>query len=141
MDFRELQESDITFMREHSLNKCFYKECPEQTDYTYALEHYNQVLGIGGIRMINNSTAWGWFDLSDAAEDHLIVTYRTVKEWLEILCNEKKIIRLEAYVRVGFEAGVRTVEHLGFKFESRMPQFIYHNPADLFVRFFDGETE
>jgi RimJ/RimL family protein N-acetyltransferase len=136
MEFRQLTEKDISFMKENSLDTVFYKECPEEDAFCWALEYGEKVLVIGGMKMVNNTTAIGWFDLSRYAEEHISLCYRVIKEWLPTMCKEKKIRRLEAYIKAGFEAGVRTVEHLGFEFESRKRNYIGDIPADLYVRYF-----
>ncbi|MDD5459418.1 MAG: hypothetical protein PHF37_08515, partial [Phycisphaerae bacterium] len=105
--------------------------------FCWTLEHEEKVLGIGGIKMVNNTTAICWFDLSKYAGEHIVVCYRVIKEWIPIVCKEKKIRRLEAYVKAGFEAGVRTVEHLNFDFEHRKKKYIGDIAADCYVRFFD----
>ena len=139
MNFRIATDKDFKFMQEHSTDKDFYKECPEQVEYDFVLEHNDDILGVGGFKMINNTTAWCYFDLSDKVENHLIVCYRVIKEFTDIFCKEHGIFRLEAYVKVGFEAGMRTVEHLGFSYEHRMLKFIGQAPADLYVKFYNGD--
>ena len=149
MEFRQLIKSDIEYMKEHSTKDAFYKEMPAQADFDYALDHNGDILGIGGFRMINNTTAYCWFDLSDKSKEHTIACFRCIKEWIDGytfdgkyhpgFCETMGILRLEAYVKVGFEEGVRTIEHLGFSYEHRMLKFIGQEPADLYVRFFDGD--
>ena len=136
MNFRALTKDDIDYMREHTVDKDFYKDKPEQTDFSYALEHKGETLGVGGFHMMNMTTAVCWFDLSDAAGDHVIVCYRVIKEWLDIFCKEQGILRLEAYVKTGFEAGIRTVEHLGFQWQYRAMKYFGQCPADVFVKYF-----
>jgi len=151
MNFRQLQQSDVEYMAENSYDKDFYKQVPAQTEFDYALEHDGDILGVGGFRMKNNTTAWCWFDLSTKAAEHTIVCYRVIKEWIEGyegkdghvpgFCETHGILRLEAYVKVGFEAGARTVEHLGFEWEHRMMKFIGQSPADRYVKYFDGDSK
>ncbi len=139
MEFRELQQKDITYMSRHSRDKDYYKKPVVQTDFCWALEHENKTLCIGGIKLINDTTAWAWIDLSEACEKHIITCYRTIKEWSDMFCKQQGIKRLEAFVEVGFEKGIRTVEHLGFKFEYRKSKFFGDRPADVFVKFYNGE--
>jgi RimJ/RimL family protein N-acetyltransferase len=141
MNFRQLTQPDIDFMKENSLDPDFYKECPEEDTFCWTVEHEEKVLGIGGIKMVNNTTAICWFDLSKYAREHILACYRVIKEWIPIVCEEKKIRRLEAYVKAGFEAGVRTMEHLDFEFECRKRNYVGDVPADLFVKFFDAEKK
>ena len=83
MNFRQLQESDIAFMAEYSLyGKEHWKAMSGQTEYNHCLEHEGRILCVGGFKMINNFTAYGWFDMSEFAKDHIITTYRAIKEWV-----------------------------------------------------------
>lgn len=141
MNFRQLQQSDIDYMREHSPDKDFYKDCPERIEYDYCLEHDGDVLCVGGVRLMNTTTGTGWFDFSPKGYEHTIICYRTISEWMIQLCQSLHITRLEAYVREGFGAGVRTVEHLGFGFERKVPRYFGDTDAMLFVRFFEQEKQ
>lgn len=136
MIFRELTQTDIDAVKDKSISKGILHKQPETIDYNYALEHKGKVLGIGGIRLINETTTWAWVDMSKDAEEHIITVYRVIKEWLEILARDKRIKRLQAYVEVDFPKAVRMVEHLGFHQESVMPKFVGEKSAYLYVRFF-----
>jgi hypothetical protein len=63
---------------------------------------------------------------------------RRIREYIDIFCREHKILRLEAWVDVNFNEGLRLVKHLGFHPESRKINFLGKNKdAWLYVRFFD----
>lgn len=134
MNFREIKQEDIDFVAEHSISRGVLSKQPERTDWSYALEHEGKVLGVGGIRLINNHTAWAWVDTTEYAREHLKTGYRVVREWMEIICKEMGIVRLQAYVEVGFEEAERMVKHLGFEKESVMRNFVGSKSAYLFVR-------
>jgi len=147
MGFRTLTKDDIAFMREHTVDKDFYKDMPEVTDYSYALFDEDRTLGVGGFHMMNNTTAVCWFDLSDIGYENTIQCYRTIREWMdgytdkqgvyhEGFCDTMGIRRLEAYVRTGFEYGIRTVEHLGFEWQCRAMKYFGDYPADVYVKFY-----
>ena len=93
-------------------------------------------LGIAGFRFINDTTAWCWLCMGEAATQHLTESFRCLATWIPSFCRDFGVRRLEAYVEVGFEEGIRLVEHLQFEEESRMKDFIDGNPAIRFVRFF-----
>jgi RimJ/RimL family protein N-acetyltransferase len=140
MNFRQLQEADIQFMADNSLfSREHWKSMCGQLEFNYALEHNGNVLGIGGLKMINNHTAYGWFDMSIHAKNHVIICYRVIKEWLQISCKELGIRRLEAYVEADFEAGQRTVEHLGFTYEYTAKNFFGDKPGKIYSICFDGD--
>ncbi len=126
MKFREMTFEDLAFVEEHSLYKeNADKEHPERIDFDFVLEHDNYILAAGGFRIINKTTAWAWIELTEyIKKEHLITTYRTIKEWHEIWCKIKKIYRLQAWVRSGFEEGKRLAEHLGFEKEFKMKDFL-----------------
>lgn len=135
MIFREMNQSDIEYMKNHSVSRGILSKMPEQTEHNFALEHEDDVLGIGGIRMINTVTAWGWIDMSDHAGGHIVVVYRVIKEWMARICEEKGIKRLQAYIEPDFPDAVRMAQHLGFVKESVMECFLPDGrDAFMFVR-------
>lgn len=138
MNFRKMTQPDVDFVKEHSISRGIVGKQPESIDYGYTLEHEGKVLGIGGFRLINMTTAWAWTNWTHLAREHLVVAYRTVKEWLEIFAKEHNLKRLQAYVEVDFEEAIRMVTHLGFHKESTMLNFVGNQSAYLYVRFFDG---
>jgi len=139
MNFRELKQEDIDAVKNDSISRGILSKQPEIIDFNYALEHKGKILGIGGIRLINLTTAWAWVDLTYYASEHILTVYRVIKEWMEILVKDKGIRRLQAYVETDFGEAIRTVEHLGFHRESIMSRFVNEKPAFMFVRYFDGE--
>lgn len=134
MNFRETTKEDLEFVADNSVSRGVLKRQPECIDFCYTLEHEGKVLGIGGFRLINLTTAWCWFDLTHLASEHIIVVYRTIKEWTEIFVKEHNLKRLQAYVECDFEEAIRTAGHLGFKQESVMKSFMGDKDAYLFVR-------
>ena len=141
MNFRALTQVDIDWMREHTVDKEFWKESQEQIGMDYCLEDDGKVLVVGGVRLMNPNTAVGWIDISEEGFKRLIIVFRTVSEWMIHLSEALNFTRLEAYVRAGFGAGVRTVEHLGFGFERKVPRYFGDTDALLFVRFFEQEKK
>lgn len=134
MQFKETTQEDLDFVAEHSVSRGIQKQCPEQIDYCYTLEHEGKPLGIGGFRLINTTTAWCWFDMTDLAGKHIVVCYRVIKEWADIFIKEHGIKRLQAYVECDFPEAIRMVQHLGFELESRMKNFMGNKDAFLFTR-------
>ena len=134
MNFRETTQEDLEYTANHSISRGIQKQCPEQTDYCFTLEHKGLPLGVGGVRFINLTTAWCWVDLTDISGNHIIVVYRTIKEWLNIFAKEHGIKRLQAYIECDFPEAIRMAEHLGFKKESTMKNFLSDGDAIMFVR-------
>ncbi len=124
----------MDFIANHSVSRGIQKRCPEQIEYCYTLEHEGKVLGIGGFRLINITTAWAWLDMTDLAGEYIVVCYRVIKEWIDIFVEEHGIKRLQAYVECDFEEAIRMVKHLGFHKESVMENFTGDKDAFMFVR-------
>jgi RimJ/RimL family protein N-acetyltransferase len=141
MEFSSLTQADIDAMKDRSISRGILSKQPQEIDFSYVLRHEGKVLAIGGIRLINATTAWGWLDISKDAENHIIVVYRSIKEWTEILVEQKGIKRLQAYCECDFPQAIRTLEHLGFHQECIMPRFVGEKSAYLYVRHFgfDGD--
>lgn len=134
MKFRETTQEDLDFVADNSISRGIQKRQPEQIDYCFTLEHEGGVLGIGGFRLINTTTAWAWLDMTHLAGSHIIVCYRVIKEWTDLFVKEHGIKRLQAYVEVDFEEAIRTVKHLGFEEESIMKNFMGDKDAFMYRR-------
>ncbi len=139
MEFRQATEADLKFVAENSLYPLTGKEKTE-TDFVYALDHGDYVLGIGGFRMITPTTAWAWIELTDYVGSHLVPTYRVISEYMTIFCKTHRIHRLQAWVAKEFTEGLRVVRHLEFEEEYLMKGFLGKGKdAIMFVKYFDGE--
>lgn len=134
MEFRKATQSDCDYLADHSISRGIQKQCPEQTEYVYALEHEGIVLGIGGFRLINKTTAWCWVDLSTDAGSCILTVYRTMRDWIESFCKEHGITRLQAYIESDFDEAISMVQHLGFKKECIMEKFMGDKDAFLYKR-------
>ena len=139
MEFGELTQTDIDVVKNNSISRGVLSKQPQEIEFNYALRHEGKVLGIGGVRLINMTTAWAWVDLTHYAGERIITVYRVIKEWMKILAKDKGIKRMQAYVEADFEEAIRMVEHLGFRRESIMSRFVNEKPAYMFVRYFNGE--
>ena len=135
MIFREAKQSDMDFMRDHSINQTVDRKQTEQVDYVYALEHDGNLLGIGGFRIIVPTTAWVWVDLSDYGVSHIRDSYRVMQEWMETFVNTHGIIRLQAFVKSDVKH-IRLVQHMGFERESTMEMFYGDQDAFMYKRIF-----
>jgi hypothetical protein len=137
MNFRAMTQQDLDFTAEHSINRGVLKNQPKETDLAYTLEHEGNVLIVGGFKLINHTSALCWLSMTCFAGDHIIMVFRTIKEWIEILCKEKGIQCLMAFVDAGFEAGETTVRHLGFEKQCRIRNYSDTGPADLWIKYFE----
>lgn len=138
-EFRVMSLRDYETLRQHSLYP-LEKENPSTPCYeNFAYEHLGELYAGGGFALITETTAWAWVCLTDAVvPGHVRPVYQVMKEFIELWCREHGIIRLQAFVREGFERGYRLVEHLGFQPEGYlMPHFCGKDKAaQLFVRYF-----
>lgn len=136
MEFRETTQEDLDFVANNSVSRGIQKHQPEQIDYCYTLEHEGKVLGIGGFRLINKTTAWAWTDWTHFSGSHIIVAYRVVKEWMDMFAKEHNLKRLQAYIECDFAEAIRMVKHLGFEYESTMENFMDDKDAYMYKRIF-----
>jgi hypothetical protein len=140
MEFRQSTEEDLKFVEKYSLYPSSGKVISDQIDFIYTLDHGDYILGVGGFRLITDSTAWAWIDLTEYVGSHLVMTLRVIKEYMEIFCRDHHIRRLQAWVERGFTEGLRTVRHAGFVEEYMMHDFLGKGrDAIMFVKYFDGE--
>lgn len=140
MEFRKATEKDLEFVEQNSLYPTSEKDQTEAIDYIYTLDHGDYILAVGGFRMITDSTAWAWTELTKYVDGHVIPTYRVISEYMEIFCKNNNIIRLQAWVASDFVEGIRTAEHLGFMKEYLMEDFLGKDKdAILFVKYYNGE--
>jgi len=93
-----MTKEDYEYLKNHSVSRGIFKNTPEVIEYSFSLEHENKLLGSGGFRMINLTTAWCWLDLTENSRKHRVESYRVIKEWLEIFVKDKGIKRLQAYI-------------------------------------------
>lgn len=123
-------------MKDKSVSRGILKQIPERIDYCYTLELDGKILGIGGFRLINATTAWAWVDMTELAKEHVIAVYRIIKEWMEIFVKDHNIKRLQAYIEPDFPKAIRMAQHLGFEKESIMKGFMPNGDAYMYVRIF-----
>lgn len=136
MILREMMQSDMDFVAKYSISRGVFSKQPEIISFSYALEHEGNILATGGIQLLNPTTGQCWIDLSSFAGKHIIIVYRTIKEWMEVLCKEKKIKRLQAYIETDFEEALRTIKHLGFEYENTAEKFFGDKDGWIYVKFF-----
>lgn len=136
MKFREATQKDLDYAADTSVSRGVFGKQFDSVDYCYVLEHEGNILCAGGFRLINSVTAWCWTDLTHHSKNHIIEVYRTMKEWIDIFVKEHELKRLQAYIRIDFEKGIRTVEHLGFEREFAMKDFTPEGDAIMYRRIF-----
>jgi len=144
MIFRELRQSDIDYVKDHSISRGVLNKQPERTDFLYTLEHEGEILGIGGIRLIIPTTAWCWIDLTVHATEHIITVYRVVREWMDVLIEQHHIKRLQAYIEPDFPEAIRMIQRLGFEWESNMRNFLPNGDAYMYTKLYgvsDGTVD
>lgn len=141
MEFRLATESDLKFVKEHSLYPPTGKENSDCIDFVYTLEHGDYIIGVGGFRLITDSTAWAWIELTEFVGSHIIATYRVISEYMQRFAENHSICRMQAWVEKGFAEGHRTALHLGFTVENTLKDFLGKNrDAIMYVRYFNGEN-
>ena len=137
MPIRIMTTEDLAYIQKHGAKEKDRKICAGESEHNYALVVNGVTLGIAGFRFINDTTAWCWMCPGDEWTGNLTESFRALAEWIPTFCKDFGIRRLEAYIEVGFEKGVRLIEHLGFDLESRKKNFFGDEPGDCYVRFFE----
>ena len=130
---RDATQEDYDYLASHSVSRGL-KEQPAQTDFVYALDFGDVLLGVGGIKLLTPTVAWCWMDWTDHALEHKIFMYRVVKEWLDVMWSTHNLRRLMAVVEPDFREAIKTVEHLGFVKECDMPHFFGDKHGIMFAR-------
>lgn len=134
MNLRDATIEDIQAVAANSISGGI-KEYPASADYISALEHEGKVIGVGGVKMLNPTVAWVWFDLTPEARTHMIAVYRIIRDWMQKIVAAYDIERLMAAVDSGFPEGILTAEHLGFTRESVLKRFFGDRDGYMYVYF------
>jgi hypothetical protein len=129
---RELTQADIEYLKVHSISRGIFNVVPEETQWNYALVDGDTTLLVGGISLINATTAWCWIDMADTSLAKICTTLRVMIDYQYMLCAEHKIRKLICYVEDDFAEAQRLVEHLGYKFQFTMPNFVGDKPARIY---------
>lgn len=133
-----MTKEDYEFVSEHPLYPSDKGDPMTPYFEAFTFEYHGQVMGCGGFQMITETTAWAWLCMTENVGHNLIPTVRVIKEYLDKWCKSHDIIRLQAWVKIGFAQGARMVEHLGFVEEGPpMRHFCGQGaPAQLYVKMF-----
>jgi hypothetical protein len=89
----------------------------------FSLMHDGKILAIGGIYDLWPGVGEAFSIMSDTAFNYSKSLYQHFKINLDFGVNYKKYTRVQSIVKVGFDAGVRFIEHLGFEREGRMEKW------------------
>jgi RimJ/RimL family protein N-acetyltransferase len=135
MKLRTMTNEDFEYASNHSVSRSVANKEPPIIDWAVTIEEDGKVMAVGGIRMINLTTAWVWIDLTCNSGSYMIGVYRLIRDWLDGIMEEHGLFRLQAYVESDFEEAIRMVDHLGFEYESTMEKFVDDKPAYLYARF------
>ncbi|KKL04173.1 hypothetical protein LCGC14_2618740, partial [marine sediment metagenome] len=102
MQLRDTTQADILYLANHTVSRGCFKDIPAKVNYMYTLTHENEILGIGGIQLINETTAWAWIDATDKAFVHLSETpkriadiYRIIRDYMKIVVELSGVHRLD----------------------------------------------
>ena len=134
MDIRNATEADFKAMGERSVSRGCLGQVPETTDFVYALEHDGELLAVGGIKQMNPTCAWAWIDLAAQALENRVALFRLIRDYLDVLMQDKGLTRLMAAIEDDFPEAVRMAQHLGFVKESRMENWTGDKAAFMYVR-------
>jgi RimJ/RimL family protein N-acetyltransferase len=138
MELRNLKPEDLAFCRVSNVSRSKFLEPAEQSDWAWTLEHESQIMGCGGIQTITDVCAWAWITMTEAGKGEYREVFRAVNAMIEGVCEEHGILRLQAWMEIGFEESRRFLEHMHFTPEGfPMLQFIEKDKhAQMYVRYF-----
>lgn len=134
MQVSKATDADLKAMGKQSVSRGCLGSIPETTDFVYALKHRRELLAVGGIKLMNPTSAWAWLDLAPPALKHKTAVFQAIRDYLDGLMNKSGLTRLMAAVEVDFPEALRFAEHLGFRYESRMENWIGDKAAYMVVR-------
>ncbi len=135
MQLRFTTVTDIEFAAAHSVSRTIFNDLPGQRTWTYTLDDDGRVLGVGGVELITPNAAWAWIDMTDEVTHRdWYSVYRIINEWMEKICKDLGITRLQSYVECDFEIAIRFIEHMGFERESVMKNFVGDRDAFMYVK-------
>lgn len=119
MELRESKQEDIDVCIHDGISGGNFKQDVNDAK-AFSLLKDKTLLGMGGYLKITETTAWFWVELTHEARHHIIAVYRTCRSFLDRLAEENGIIRMQAWIEVGYEERIRFAEHLGFEREGDM---------------------
>ena len=134
MKLRPMTFVDACYADNHSISHGIASKEPPISDLSVTLEDDGKIMAVGGVRLINLTTAWCWVNLTHDAVKNIISVYREITEWLDEITKEHNIKRLQAYVDVDFPEGIKLLEHLKFTKESVMDKFSGDKDAFMYKR-------
>lgn len=103
-------------------------------DYSFALFAKEQILGIFGIIEVS-AGRFALISLIDKnSGKYMLFMVKKFKKMIALGIKEKKIARLEAYVRTDFAAGKRLITMLGFEREGTLRKFYKSMDYDIFAK-------
>jgi len=135
---RLLKQSDIEYLKTHSVSRGLFDKMPEVIDYVYTSEFRGEVLAVGGIKLVNLYTAWCWGDYTDKALEHGRIVARDTRTMHDTFAQSMGLSRMQTYVECDFERAIKFIEFCGFKREYRMPKFMGDKDAYMYVRLYDS---
>lgn len=89
----------------------------------FSLIHEGKIIAIGGIYDLWPGVGEAFSIMSETAFDYPKSLYRHFKVNIEFGINLNKYARVQALVKVGLNAGVRFIEHLGFTREAMLEKW------------------
>lgn len=126
IDVQEAQKDST-----HEWQNDAYFEAVSQSGAFAATKNGEVVCCFGALEMWEGR-ALMWCLLSKNAGRHMVAIHRSAQDFL----NRLPYQRIEAYIKVGFDAGKRWVEMFGFKYEGTMKSFFPDgSSALLYARF------
>lgn len=133
MILRNATQSDLDYIAGNNISDGL-KEHPADINVLVTIEDAGRVMAVGGLKMMNPTSAWCWINLTPQAVESIHSVYRMIGDWINKIIEDKGLIRVMAAIDPKREDCIRLCEHLGFEKESIMLDFFGRQPALMYVR-------
>ena len=134
MKLRPMTDTDAIYADNHSVSRGISSKEPPVVNFCQTLEDEGKIMAVGGIRLVNLTTAWCWVNLTDSAGEKPQTVFRAMQKWLDGMARTHGLNRLQAYVEVNFPEAIKMIELLGFYRESLMKSFVGNHDAYMYAK-------
>jgi hypothetical protein len=101
----------------------------------------NKIIGIGGVFVLWPGNGEAWCLVSPEIQKHKFFFFRQSLRYLDMMARQHHLERIQAAVRVDFEAGLKFVEALGFQAEGIMEKYYRGRTFIRFAKIYEeGKT-
>lgn len=128
IEIRQLKQEDLKYVRENPLESAVKGYPAMSIDYrtSYTALWDDIIVGVGGAAILWKGVWEFWLILAgDSKLDglHGIVAFDAIKEKVDEIIEDNKIVRAQATARLDFPKGIKMLEALGFEREGLLRRY------------------